>query len=294
MPCYHPVPAWQVGEAPVVFWAVQGGRRLNVPCGQCSGCRLRRARHWATRCIHESQLHAVSCFLTLTYRDPCPVSLRYRDFQLFMKRLRKSLKVPVRFFACGEYGEETFRPHFHACLFGVDFLDKKFHKKGDSGESLFISAKADALWGHGNVWIGSVTFQSASYVARYVMKKVTGDQAEFYYTVVDPVSGELLPVEPEFVHMSLKPGIGAGWLERFGSDVFPSGEVVVNGKKSAAPRYYDLWYEKRDPEGMQAIKDRRFLVVAKRWERSFLALQRRLAAGELIDAARTNLFKREV
>lgn len=294
MPCYRPLPAWQLPDGGIVFWAKEGTRRMSVPCGQCSGCRLRRARHWATRCIHESQLHSMSCFLTLTYRDPAPYSLDYRDFQLFMKRLRKFVGVRVRFFACGEYGEITFRPHFHACIFGVDFLDKKFHKLSKSGERLYVSSKADSLWSHGNVWIGSVSFQSASYVARYVMKKVTGDLAEHYYQVLDVESGELVPVAPEFVHMSLKPGIGSGWLEKFGSDVYPSGDVVVNGKKAQAPRYYDLWYDKRDPEGLQRVKDRRFSKVFGRSDFFSESRPARMKAKEAVNEARLNLFKREM
>lgn len=267
---------------------------MNLPCGQCVGCRLRRARHWATRCIHEKQLHEMSCFLTLTYREPSPVSLDYRDFQLFMKRLRKFVGARIRFFACGEYGEETWRPHFHACIFGMDFLDKKFHKTSDSGGRLFVSSKADSLWGHGNVWIGEVTFQSASYVARYIMKKVTGDQAEFFYSVFDPESGELRAIEPELVHMSLKPGIGSAWLERFGRDVYPRGDVVVAGKRAQAPRFYDLRFEKRDPEGMQALKDRRWLDMVKKEEFFREKLERRLRVQEVVANARVNLFKREI
>ena len=295
MPCFRPIPAWKVGEdGPVVFWAKEGGLRFNVACGQCVGCRLRRARHWATRCVHESQLHPANCFLTLTYRDPCPISLCYRDFQLFMKRLRKFAGTRVRFFACGEYGEVTFRPHFHACLFGFDFLDKRYYKRSDSGESLFVSSKLDALWTHGQCLIGAVTFQSASYVARYVMKKVTGPQATVYYQVLDRSTGELLPVEPEFVHMSLKPGIGAGWLEKFGSDVYPSGDVVVNGKRSQAPRYYDLWFDRKDPEALQEVKDRRFRRIVGHAE--FLKERRpaRLGVSEVVASARVSLFKREV
>lgn len=294
MPCFRPLAAWRTGDGPLFFWAKDGAERLNIPCGQCSGCRLRRARHWATRCVHESQLHDLNCFLTLTYADPCPVSLRYRDFQLFMKRVRESLKVPIRYFVCGEYGESTFRPHFHACLFGVDFLDKQYWSLSKSGERLYDSKKADALWGHGKVWIGAVTFQSASYVARYIMKKVTGDLAEGYYQSVTE-DGELVPVEPEFVHMSLKPGIGAGWLQKFGSDVFPSGEVVVNGKKSVAPRYYDLWYAKGDDEKLQVLKDARYKRMVERLENnSVLFAQRRLAAGEVIQNQKSNLFKRDI
>lgn len=294
MPCHHPLAAWKVGDQ-VVFWAKEGGVRMNLPCGQCRGCRLRRAQFWATRCLHESQMHAVNCFVTLTYRDPCPVSLDYSHFQKFIRSLRKRVKVPVRFFACGEYGEQTLRPHFHACLFGVDFLDKKFHKTSPSGGRLYVSKFLEEVWPHGQCWIGAVTFQSASYVARYVMKKVTGCKfREFvHYNMLDVDTGEYVSRLPEMVHMSLKPGIGAGWLQKFGSDVYPSGDVVVNGKKARAPRFYD---SKLSDEDRKAVSDRRYWRMLERKERLFDPLfdAERLKDDELILERKTNLFKREI
>jgi len=213
---------------------------------------------------------------------------------LFVKRLRKFAKLPIRFFACGEYGDLTFRPHFHACIFGFDFLDKKFYKTTETGESLFSSAKADALWRHGNVLIGAVTFQSASYVARYVMKKIVGQEAESFYRCVDPATGEVFDVEPELLHMSLKPGIGSGWFAKFGSTDCRFGEVVVAGKKSQAPRYYDVLYERRDPEEMQRIKDDRFQKMTSRSDWQSEQSLSRLATQEKVLLSRLSQFNREV
>jgi hypothetical protein len=102
---------------------------LELPCGQCIGCRLERSRQWAMRCLHESSLYDRNAFVTLTYDDehlPPGGSLNYPDFQRFMKRLRKNSKSPIRFYMGGEYGESTLRPHFHVCLFGYDFPDKVY------------------------------------------------------------------------------------------------------------------------------------------------------------------------
>ena len=131
MACYKPLRAWQCANGDVVF-AELGRfditRQLDLPCGQCVGCRLERSRQWAMRCLHEAKMHDRNCFVTLTYNNdnvPADRSLNYRDFQLFMKRLRFHFRgVPIRFYMCGEYGEDFGRPHFHACLFGLDFPDK--------------------------------------------------------------------------------------------------------------------------------------------------------------------------
>jgi len=108
--CYHPVSAWQTEDGLVVFHERGRIRRpLTLSCGRCIGCRLNRAQMWSIRCVHEAQMHENSIFVTLTYSDeflPGP-SLVYLDFQLFMKRLRKQQERPVRFFMCGEYGEEN-------------------------------------------------------------------------------------------------------------------------------------------------------------------------------------------
>lgn len=242
MACFHPLDAWQLETGEVVF-AERGNvrRSLTLPCGQCIGCRLERSRQWAVRCMHESQMHELSSFVTLTYDDehlPVHGSLRYRDFQLFMKRLRKRVG-PVRFYMCGEYGEKRWRPHFHALLFGCFFEDRERWRESASGFPLYRSKVLESLWDLGTCEVGDVSFDSAAYVARYCMKKITGPNSDAHYERMDPATGELFWLEREFTRMSLKPGIGFKWFERFRSDVFTEDHVVVNGMKCKPPRYYD-------------------------------------------------------
>lgn len=289
MPCYRPLRAYQGADGSVFFVErvrSQSVRTLDLPCGQCVGCRLERSRQWAIRCVHEAQMHELSCFVTLTYED-APVSLEYRDFQLFMKRLRK-VHGPVRFFACGEYGETTGRAHFHACLFGIDFADRKvFSTRG--GVKLYSSATLDRLWGLGHCTVGAVTFESAAYVARYVMKKLTGDGEDTYYNLFDVETGEIIPRRKEFARMSLKPGIGAAWLERYQSDVYPSGECVVRGSKSKTPRYYDKWFKKVDSEAYARMLYEREMAARVGAEHNS---DERLAVREAVAKARLSLLKR--
>lgn len=263
MPCYHPLQGWQKAPgAPLSFKPVRGARELKVPCGRCIGCRLERSRQWAVRCVHESRLYEQNCFLTLTYdKEHLPVS-RSLDpvaFQRFMKRLRKFSGPSVRFFACGEYGDEEGRPHYHACVFNFDFPDKKYLKTTKAGEKIYTSAILERLWPFGMCSIGAVTFESAAYVARYVCKKVTGDKAVEHYEYIDPVSGEVFNREPEFVRMSLKPGIGSHWFDRYGSQVYPADMVVMRGARAKPPKYYDRLYERDNPEVMELIRLQRAL-----------------------------------
>jgi len=240
--CYRPLSAYQLDGGEIRFAARAGQpirRELSLPCGQCIGCRLERSRQWAVRCVHESQMHEHSVFVTLTYNDDhVPVSLDYSDYQKFMKRLRRRFFSPIRFFMAGEYGERFQRPHFHACLFGCFFEDRKLFRRLPNGCSLWTSEVLNELWPFGFASIGDVTFESAAYVARYVTKKVTGPLAESHYRCVDPDSGEVIDRTPEFCHMSLKPGIGFPWYEKYHKEVFPRDEVVMRGKKMRPPRYY--------------------------------------------------------
>jgi len=218
-----------------------------LSCGQCIGCRLKRSREWAIRCVHEASLSDVNCFITLTYDSPPPGnSLRYKDFQDFMKRLRfKFRQFTIRFYMCGEYGEEFDRPHMHAILFGFDFLDRTYWSKSPGGAKMYRSKTLEELWPFGFSSVGAVTFESAAYVARYCLKKMTGSRAAAHYRTVDIETGEVLDRVPEFNKMSLKPGIGADWLERFTSDVYPKGVVVrPGGAEFGAPRYYDKLFQR--------------------------------------------------
>lgn len=239
MPCYHPIAGFRCADGSVVFaqlarYDIVGD--IKLPCGQCVGCRLDRSREWSVRCLHEAKMHKQNSFLTLTYADdnlPANNSLCYRDFQLFMKRLRKHAGVSLRFFMCGEYGNETARPHYHALIFGYQFPDLLYWKKSPSGYAVYRSATLESLWTFGNSMIGDVSRESAGYVARYCMKKVTGDRAEAHY------NGR----EPEFAHMSLKPGIGTEWFRRYGSDCLPCDYVVADGVKVPVPRFYDKLFK---------------------------------------------------
>jgi len=266
MVCFYPLKAWQTDDGAVVF-AERGKvrRSLTLPCGQCRGCRLERSRQWAIRCVHEAQLHDSNAFVTLTYDNehvPSDGSLRYVDFQRFMRKLRKRFGS-VRFYMCGEYGETTFRPHYHALLFGLDLFDKKPIGTTPSGFPLWRSPMLESIWEHGYSSFGDVTFESAAYVSRYVMKKVTGPNADEHYTRVSPHTGEIVKVTPEFTRMSLKPGIGAPWLERFASDVLTCDQVSLRGRKMKPPRYYDnklreqYWqrFEEIDLERFQKAMD---------------------------------------
>lgn len=268
--CFCPIRAWQLEDGKVVF--VERGavaRELELPCGQCSGCRVERSREWAVRCVHEASLHEHSVFVTLTYSDQHlrSLSLVYKDFQDFMKRLRRRRSVfdvqlwqyVPRFYAAGEYGEAFERPHFHALLFGVFFEDRQYVKSLRSGFRLYSSEELSSLWPWGFSSIGDVTFESAAYVARYVMKKVTGHAAEQHYEFVDIGSGEISQRRPEFNRMSLKPGIGAGWYQRFGKEVFPEDYVVMNGVKMSPPKYYDKLLERQDAGLLEEVEYSRFL-----------------------------------
>lgn len=287
MACFKPIKAFRDASGTLFFSSRPGTNVFKVPCGQCVGCRLERSRQWAARCMHEAALHDENCFLTLTYRpDVCPVSLRYEDFQLFMKRVRKQFYPRrVRFYMCGEYGENTKRAHFHVLLFGVNFSDRVRW----SGR-LWRSAMLERLWPFGFSTIGEVTFESAAYTARYVMKKITGGEAEAHYRFVDPVTGEVIDRVPEFCHMSLKPGIGAGWLERYHSDVFPSGTMVVRGVESKSARYYDKLYRRVDRAGFDVMKAGRVESALDRYRDNY---DDRLKVREVVTAARVRLLKRD-
>lgn len=256
---------------------------LQLPCGQCIGCRLEKSRQWAVRCMHEASCHRENSFVTLTYADeflPPSGSLDRRAFPLFMKRLREVVGYErVRYFYCGEYGERTFRPHYHALLFGLDFPDKvEWSRRGDF--PVWRSAVLEDCWSLGQSEIGSVTFDSAAYVARYVMKKVTGPDAEAYY------NGRT----PEFVGMSRGrkrgDGIGGRWYREFGSSVAARDSVIVAGRECKPPRYYDQLLERSDPGRFAEIAEERDLARSVEENEYW-----RLAPREVIAQAKLNLIK---
>lgn len=215
---------------------------FQLPCGKCIECRLEYARNWAVRCVHEAQMHEHSSFITLTYSDENLKSpkLDYSDFQKFMKKLRKTQDTPIGVFVTGEYGEKTKRPHWHAILFGYRPPDARYLRKNDRGDVIYSSKTLDRIWGLNDSEkrpneIGSVTFQSAGYCARYATKKlVHGNDDEHDFK---PISKK-----------SSKHAIGKKWLERFWPDVFTHGHVVLpDGSLGSIPRYYEKWLKENQP-----------------------------------------------
>lgn len=275
MPCYRPLHGYKSktptknGKHTITFNPTRGfvDLPMTVPCGSCIGCRIDRSREWAIRCVHEAQLHPTSCFITLTYDDehlPPGKTLVKEDLQKFLKRLRKNVGQ-FRYFACGEYGDTTHRPHYHAVIFGLDFtspdpqLNRKKHSTNSRGDIIYTSPVLTKEWGLGHCSIGSFNYATAAYTARYVMKKQTGKNAHLseIYQRLDEVTGELYQVNPAFACMSLKPGLGSAWYDKFKKDAFPSDFLVHQGKTHPVPRYYTNKLKESDLKTHKAIKNKR-------------------------------------
>lgn len=265
MACTRPLKAYRAPGGGVVFDSKRGygDRPLELPCGQCVDCRVEKSRQWALRCVHESQLHERNCFITLTYGPdtvPRDGGLVVKDWQDFAKRLRKAMG-PFRFFHCGEYGDTNKRPHYHAVVFGIDFSEDRVLLKDTAAGRLYMSPLLERTWGKGHCSVGDLTYESAAYVARYCVGKVTGEKAEREYSRVDCDTGECWQVRPPYTTMSRRPGIGARWFERFASDVFPSDEVVHKGRRFRPPRFY---LEKLSEREQADVKARRLVRVLNR------------------------------
>ncbi len=237
---------------------------LDLPCGKCSGCRLQKSREWANRCMLELQYHKSSYFVTLTYDeehvpyhlydDPSTgevftsLSLESRDWTLFMKRLRKKFGEGIRFFAAGEYGSETMRPHYHAIIFGLELDDLVPYKKSMQNFQYFNSLSLEKVWGNGFVVVAPVTWETCAYTARYVMKKLYGAEAEFY---------DKFNLEPEFTRMSRKPGIGRQYYDDH-PDLYEHEFINIStekgGRKFRPPKYYDRLFDVDCPEESAKLK----------------------------------------
>lgn len=308
MPCYKPLLAYyskkinDSGKRPLVFNtkdAMDDGE-IELPCGRCIGCRLEKSRQWAVRCVHENSMHEESAFLTLTYDDdhlPKNDGLVKKDWQDFLKRYRMHLdyKRPghkIRFYMCGEYGDQLGRPHYHALIFGHDFSDKENIEQSQSGDEQFTSKKLDKLWGKGRATIGTVTFESAAYIARYIVKKQSGEQAEKHYQKLDRDTGEICDVIPEFTLMSRRPGIGVSWLNKFKTDL-RKGYITVNGIKMRPPKAYDeilkkLHWKDFDYDGYKFIQTESIKIDHENSTRE------RLDVREKVQQRKLNKLKREI
>lgn len=262
-----------------------GPNDILVPCGKCVGCRLEYSRQWANRCMLELQYHDSAYFVTLTYDDyhvprsyyadpetgeaQASLTLDKRDWQLFMKRLRKAHPDDkIRFFMCGEYGPNTFRPHYHAIIFGLHLDDLVPWSKSDQGYQYYRSQSLERAWSVkttfdgldgetcatplapiGYALVGEVTWETCAYTARYIMKKLNGPEAQFYSD---------FNLQPPFVLMSRKPGIARQYYDEH-PDMYDYDYINLKtdkgGRKIRPPRYFDNLFDQDNPERLAEIKE---------------------------------------
>lgn len=167
----------------------------KIGCGQCIGCRLEYSRQWANRITLEAKKYKPDeCwFLTLTYDDEhVPIghtvnqktgeikqslTLNKEDLTLFIKRLRKQYKYHynhdgIRFYAAGEYGETTRRPHYHICIFNMPIHTELIRiKENELGQRIWTNKEIEKIWGKGFIAIAHQSWETAAYTARYMLKK---------------------------------------------------------------------------------------------------------------------------
>lgn len=313
MACYHPITCWRSlrgpgasGKVPIVFQAEFGDpfSEMQVPCGQCVGCRMDKSQAWALRMVHERAEHDLAIFVTFTYNRenlPFPPSLDKRHLQLFWKRLRKNiwandpnrddpeLSIKIKYFSVGEYGGQTNRPHYHAIIYGIDFPDKRRHKKSKSGSTIFVSDKLNELWGRGHCYIGNVNAQSAGYCARYSLKKVNGEMAKEHYEFIDPNTGEISYLQKEYLAASQ--GLGLGYYEKYADTMYVRDNCILNGRQAPIPKYYDSKLGIDNPEKLEAIKLRRREKALLRADDNTPS---RLAVREEIKLAQVILLRRDL
>lgn len=215
-------------------------------------------------------MHTHNSFLTLTYNDenlPENGSLNHEHFQKFIRSLRITTGKKIRFYMCGEYGAKYQRPHYHALLFGHKFPDEKLHRMSNNNP-IFRSAILEKAWPHGYSEIGAVTYKSAAYTARYILKKHQNEKHDREITNHD--TGEITvlrgtrpikapdQLKPEYTNMSLKPGIGATYLKKYISDIFPGDKIILpDGKTASVPKYYRELLRREHPELAEKLKQDR-------------------------------------
>lgn len=235
MACYHPIPATQSSRGgPVTLGPPLGTATLALPCGKCVGCKTDRATTWARRCTHEATLHKSSEFLTLTYDDEHLPALNHlvpKHLTDFIKRLRKNTGQNLRYLACGEYGENTLRPHYHAAIFGLDVPDRV-----RITQTLYTSVLLEKIWKRGHVRTAPFTPAAAAYIAQYSLKKQRHETID---------EGGVVRPHP-FIRMSLRPAIGKQWLEKYAKDL-QHGYLITDGHRGPVPRYYKKWLKENEP-----------------------------------------------
>lgn len=198
---------------------------IAIPCGHCLSCKLDYSKNWSNRCVLESLSYENNCFVTLTFNDESLLNLK-DDFksilQKFLKRLRRSLDYPIRYFACFERGARSNRPHYHLIIFNYWPSDARLINNHTESKEL------EKIWSYGHVVVGDVTPASCSYVAQYCTKKIYSNKTD------------------EFVLMSRKPGIGYNYFIENFKKIYDYNSIPLLGRSVAIPRYFDKCLEKID------------------------------------------------
>lgn len=266
MPCFSPLQAWRTirqgpghSNKPVIGTdAPPGAERLELGCGKCIGCRLRKAQDWTIRNQLEKQFHEKTAFWTGTYHDDnLPAELRRDHITKFLKALRRPKSIaPIRFFACGEYGELKGRPHYHAILYGLGAEDAEY---------------IESKWPHGFATVSEITDARIAYTAGYVTKKIHA---------WEPYHG----IQKPFLQMSRNPGIAAKAKQ------WPLSwrlYAVQNGHKKGVPRYlHESYKQQATGEEIEQTKQEKL-----KWKK-LLAETNNLEAQEIVTLARQHNKKR--
>lgn len=284
-----------------------------LPCGKCEKCLSFRAKNWAIRAMHEARYYEQNSFITLTYKDShlpfktikksditenkkhidkkevsyCggintpenPATLYKRDFQLFMKRLRKELwkdyGVRIKYLMCGEYGEKRSRPHYHALIFGFQFPDLSITSNNAGCEyNIYNSEMLARIWSHGVVKVGNVSMKSAAYVCRYTMKKMYGGDGIKEYQLTDRIPP----------YLACSHGIGRRFYEEYETQILQNDYILHPETMSRCqlPRYYDKLIEKKFGENkLQKIKQKRLYNFSKKYKMEEDTPQRRAEKREV-------------
>lgn len=341
MVCYHPISAvYNIAEYKrtgkkniqlVVHQDTEQKRKLtklqyppnlykliHIPCGKCAGCRSDNAKMWSLRAMNELKLHDKNCFITLTYNDDnplvaqdplCLVSLRYKHFQNFMKRLRKKTGEKIQFLMCGEYGSLEGRSHFHCILFGYDFPDKQlvYISKGYPhyssqllNECWSVYDKVNKIYQPiGFTDLAPVDLDCCNYVSGYVLKKLPN-------VLQNPevIQGiELVDRCPPMIRSSRKPALGLNWYKQYGKNACEKGfQYVHNEKKGISykvktPNYYMKKFELDEPEIYAKVKEERekkFIEMMKQKPPNYDELERREQSHlyRIIQSVKDKIMKR--
>lgn len=267
-----------------------GNYMMMIPCDKCIGCKLDYSREWANRGYLESKLWTNNWFLTLTYdetnlyipdeiedddgftycREDAEIDwkgcLVPKEAKKFMHDLRQHMErkyknVGIRFMECGEYGDKGERPHYHFILYNLDLpLEDLYNPVIKNNEVYYQSHTIDKLWKKGIYNITEVSWNTIAYVARYITKKINGNQSSGMYAEKGQIK--------EFFNVSRMPGIGQGYFEKYWKDIYKNDEIIVKNRngviKSKPPAYFDRLLEKKDPKLYKEIRWKRRIESHKK------------------------------